>query len=269
MSEACSEEDRLIQALRNQLRHMQQELGEVRESVAIAEHQAEEHRAESEALKDLHRCQLQETRRLARQQQQERRHQAALRDQLEELRRERRRRAERAERDRARRRLETLEAEEVQQLQQEVSEAQLQLLDLQGCGRQLREELQELKRQEPRPAWSGDRPATPKRPKEAKELSFSPRSPGDRSFVRQGEAREAQQELAELQASLRREQRRGDQLHSRERTLQQRHRQLEAALKENRMSQAKSLSDVNAELQEGAHHVQRLLGFALQVPCAM
>eukprot|EP00913_Durusdinium_trenchii_P009522 g8950.t1 len=80
----CSEETRIVQALRLRLRRLHQELNEARELQYMAERHTEEHRMQCEALDDMRRHHVQEVQRLDRQSRIEQRHQASLRAQLAE-----------------------------------------------------------------------------------------------------------------------------------------------------------------------------------------
>lgn len=261
----CSEETRIVQALRLRLRRLHQELNEARELQYMAERHTEEHRMQCEALDDMRRHHVQEVQRLDRQSRIEQRHQASLRAQLAEVQ-EAIGQVEPTEKV-------PMEAHEA--LQHQLAEAKAQLLQLQGCGEELREQLREVQAKPPpkvqdlqRPAWVGDRPvaATPRRPESSS--MGSPRTPSaDGSFPRQVCATEALRgELAQLQEALGKELRRQKGLVRREEMLLKRQKQLKGALIQSRKDQDTGINDLNAELQEGAHHVRRLLDFAMHSP---
>eukprot|EP00434_Breviolum_minutum_P006913 symbB.v1.2.006102.t1/scaffold359.1/size220467/12 len=256
-----SDEACLVQALRLRLRRLQLELGEVRELQVCAERQAEEYHVQGEGLEEMRRCHVQETQRLARQRRLELRQQATLRAQLAEVQ-QALRATERCSSD--------VPWQVHRALQRQVLEAKDQLQQLQGRREELQKEVREAQAKPPpktqdlpRPAWVGDRPMM------RKDTMSSPRTPStDGSILSKqvGATDHLRSEVAQVQESLRRELRRQKALQGREEVLQKRQRQLEAALKQSRAAQATEMNSMHSELQEGAHHVQRLRDFAMQAP---
>ena len=69
-------------------------------------------------------------------------------------------------------------------------------------------------------------------------------------------------ELSQLQEAVQKELRRRSGLQEREEMLLRRRRQLEQALRKGRQAQVEGLTEMHSELQQGAHHVRRLMSFA-------